>query len=97
MKIENIELFELFMKSVCEATEVKPLTIAVSSSSTLSQQLDGNASLMQSISERYNGLAEFSLAQVTRQLERALQDEVIFESHEDKTPGRLLDYVYPVV
>lgn len=97
MQIEKIELLELFMKTVCEADVSQPHLVAISTSSTLLQQLDGCPTLMQRMADRYEQLGEKGLAQLTWQLEEALLDDNLLQSHKPEKRVRLLEYVYPVV
>ena len=97
MQIENIELLELFMETVCDAVALKPSEMPDSVCHSLSGLLSGNATLMQSVADHYVNIGEPDLARVAKQLEAALQDVDLFTSKENEPPSRLLDYVYPVV
>jgi len=97
VQIENIELLQLFMESVCDAVALNPSVMPDSVCSSMAELLKGNATLMQAVARHYENIGEPGLARVTQQIENALQDANLLVSKADETPGRLLDYVYPVV
>jgi len=100
VQIENIELLELFMETVCDVPEEhaqSSTTQAATQISTLAQQLGNNRSLMANLAESYAINGEEKLARATRQLVNALEDESLLSPPEQDAHTRLVKYVYPVV
>lgn len=101
MKIENIELLEVFIGTVCDVAEAQPfdpLSLPYPAGSSTLAQLQGDAeNPLLNLAQRYDDLGNSSLAQATRQIAEILNTHSLISDNKADTPGRLLDYVYPVV
>lgn len=100
MQIENIELIELFMETVCDVTEeVKQHSTirAATKTITLTQQLGGKLDVMEALADQYENGGEIKLALATRRLANALRNPDLLLPVEQESHTRILEYVYPVV
>lgn len=100
MKIENIELLELFSQTICSATDnqiERENGLQASQKSTLAEQLGSCDNILANMAKRLENHGEQNLAATLRLLEVSLNDEKLWASFEPEQHGRLLDYVYPVV
>jgi hypothetical protein len=100
MQIENIELIELFMETICDASEEAkqhPASRAATQITTLAQQLGSNHVVMENLADQYENGGEIKLALATRRLVNALANQNLMSSSEHESHKRILDYVYPVV
>lgn len=101
VKIEGIELLEIFLDTVCHVAEVHDtdqLPLPSRGYRTTLADLQGNAeSIIINLAERYQTLDDSSLAQATRQLADVMNRNTLMSRDETEGPGRCLDYVYPVV
>lgn len=108
MQIKNIELLELFQKTICHSSEAhqeqmlirQQQTIAdsdIEQPVTLEKLLGNRDSLIEHLADQYeaNNLPE--LAHATRLIASVLVEDMLLFSNEQERPQRLLDYVYPVV
>ncbi len=109
MRIKDIELLELFLETVCEASESQSqdddagttaLTVPgpeANRACSMEQQLGNRANLMEQLADRYAASGQSKLALATRRLARALEEDHLLSSDDGDRHQRLLDYVYPVV
>ena len=100
MRIENIELLELFLETVCAVSEDQSkhtVTREINQTTTLAQQLGNSVSLMENLAGHYEHHGESELALAAQRLANALANDDLLSSPELEVHERLLDYVYPVV
>ena len=106
MQIKNIDLLELFLKTICQAAEGKKESIFhqqtrigldEQQAATLYELQGNHDSILDHLAEQYESDNLSELAFATRKIASALEEHWTQTSNEQGSQQRLLDYVYPVV